>query len=102
MTVRPAKTQTRLGGAWAESSLCAQWVAKHQSFLHADSESLIRLGGCVVTGRTCHFVGFVMRRLIYTLLQEKTDLSALRLVVLKLPRVKGANSEGSGEIRRLA
>ena len=23
---------------WSESSLCAQWVAKDQSFLHADSE----------------------------------------------------------------
>ena len=55
--------------------LCAQWVAKDPGFLHADSEDsditgqmprLIR----VFAGRTCHFVGFVMRRLkyIYTVL----------------------------------
>ena len=39
MTVRPAKTQISLGirPAWSESSLCAQWVAKDPSFLHADS-----------------------------------------------------------------
>ena len=34
--VRPAKTQIR--PVWSESSLCAQWVAKDLSFLHADSE----------------------------------------------------------------
>ena len=43
---------------WSESSLCAQWVAKEPSFLHADSEDSDQ------TGRTCHSVGFVMRRLI--------------------------------------
>ena len=31
---------------WTESSLSAQWVAKGQSFLHADRKTLIRLGGC--------------------------------------------------------
>ena len=31
MSVRPAKTQIRLG-------ICAQWVAKDPSFLHADSD----------------------------------------------------------------
>ena len=50
--------------AWAsaqfdQSSLCAQWVAKDPSFLHADSEASDQ------TGRTCHFVGFVMRQLNY-------------------------------------
>ena len=40
MTVRPAKTQISLGirPILSESSLCAQWVAKGSSFLHADSE----------------------------------------------------------------
>ena len=40
MTVRPAKTQISLGisPVWSESSLCAQWVAKDPSYLHADSE----------------------------------------------------------------
>ena len=37
MTVYPAKTQISLG-IFSESSLCAQWVAKDPSFLHADSE----------------------------------------------------------------
>ena len=40
VSVRPAKTQISLGirPVWSESSLCAQWVAKDTSFLHADSE----------------------------------------------------------------
>ena len=38
--VRSAKTQISLGicPVWSVSSLCAQWVAKDPSFLHADSE----------------------------------------------------------------
>ena len=38
MSKRPAKTQISLGicPVWSESSLCAQWVAKDPSFLHAD------------------------------------------------------------------
>ena len=38
--MRPAKTQISLGirTIWSESSLCAHWVAKDPSFLHADSE----------------------------------------------------------------
>ena len=55
MSVRPAKTQISLGGS--ESSLCAQWVAKDQSFLHADSEDSEQTGRmlwliCVFAGRT--------------------------------------------------
>ena len=68
--VRPAKTQISLGihPAWSESSLCAQWVAKDPSFLHADSEDSDQTGRMprnfwIFAGRTCHFVGFVMRRL---------------------------------------
>ena len=40
MNVPPAKTQISLGirPVWSESSLCAQWVAKDPSILHADSE----------------------------------------------------------------
>ena len=43
MTVCPAclpKTQIGLSicPVWSESSLCAQWIAKDPSFLHADSE----------------------------------------------------------------
>ena len=38
--VCPAKTQISLGirPVWSESLLCAQWVAKDPSFIHADSE----------------------------------------------------------------
>ena len=38
--VRPVKTQISLGicPVWSESSLCAQWVVKDPSFLHADSK----------------------------------------------------------------
>ena len=40
MTVCPAKAQISQGisPVWSESLLCAQWVAKDPSFLHADSE----------------------------------------------------------------
>ena len=74
MTVRPAKTQISLGicPVWSESSLCAEWVATDSSFLHADSEDSDQTGRMprliwVFAGRTCHFVGFVMRRLILCL-----------------------------------
>ena len=73
MTVRPAKIQISLGirSVWSESSLCAQWVAKDPIFLHADSEDSDQTGRMprliwVFAGRTCHVVGFVMRRLIST------------------------------------
>ena len=54
---------------WSESLLCAQWVAKDPSFLHADSEDSDQSGRMprliwVFAGRTYHFVGFVVRRLI--------------------------------------
>ena len=42
MTVRLAKTQ--ISPVWSESSLCAHWVAKDQSFLHADSEDSDQTG----------------------------------------------------------
>ena len=46
VAVRPAKTQISLGIrlVWSESSLCAQWVAKGPSFLHADSEDSDQTG----------------------------------------------------------
>ena len=72
--------QRRLRSAWAsaqtdQSSLCAQWVAKDPSFLHADSEDwsdwvnaqagwMPRLIW-IFAGRTCCIVRFVMRRLIF-------------------------------------
>ena len=40
MSVHPVKAQISLGiyPVWSESSLCAHWEAKDQSFLHKDSE----------------------------------------------------------------
>ena len=59
MSVCPAKTQISLGirPVWSESSLCAQWVAKDPSFLHADSEDSDQTGQMsrliwVLAGRT--------------------------------------------------
>ena len=67
--------QRRLISAWTyaqpdQSSLCAQWVAKGPRFLHADSEDSDQTGRMlrliwVFAGRTGHFVGFVIRRLIF-------------------------------------
>ena len=70
--VCPAKTQISLGirPVWYESSLCTKWVAKDPSFVHADSEDSDQTGQMarliwVFAGGTCHFDGFVKRRLIY-------------------------------------
>ena len=72
--VRPAKTQISLGirPVWSESSLCAQWVAKDPSFLHADSEDSDQTGRMprliwVFAGSICHFISFVMRQLKWLL-----------------------------------
>ena len=66
LIVGPAKTQSSLGirPVWSESSLCAQWVAKDTSYLHADSEDSDQTGRMpkliwVFAGRTvtlwfCH------------------------------------------------
>ena len=68
----PAKTQISLGicPVWSKTSLCAQWVAKNPSFLHADSQDSDQTGWMprliwVFAGRTFHFVGFVMRWFSY-------------------------------------
>ena len=68
--VCPTKTQISMGirQVWSESSLCARRVSEDPMFLHADSEDFYQTGRMprliwVFDGRTCHFVGFVMRRL---------------------------------------
>ena len=93
MTVRPAKTQISLGirPVWSESSLCAQWVAKDPSFLHADSEDSVQTGWMprliwVFAGRTGYFVGFVMRRLIYT---TSTGLKYYKILYEIVELIKG-------------
>ena len=46
VNVRPAKTQIGLGirPVRSASSLCVQWVANDQRFLHADSEDSDQTG----------------------------------------------------------
>ena len=72
VTVRPAKTQISLGirPVWSESllsawkklgSLATHWAHSEDSGQTVRMPRLIR----VFAGRTCHFVGFVMRRLYH-------------------------------------
>ena len=69
VAVRPAKAQISLGirPVWSQSSLCAQWVAKDPSFLHADSKDWSDWADAQadlsLRWAHSHFVGFVMRRL---------------------------------------
>ena len=71
MNVCPAKTQISIGicPVWSESSLCAQWVVKDPSFLHADSEDWSDWADAQddlsLRWAHNHIVGFVMRRLIF-------------------------------------
>ena len=70
--VRPAKTRISLGirPVWSESSLSA-WRKLSSLVIHwAQSEDPDQTGRMprliwVFAGRTCHFVGFIMRRLIW-------------------------------------
>ena len=88
MTVRPAKTRISRGIhlVWSESLLCAQWVAKDLSLLHADSKDSDQTGWMprliwVFAGRTCHFVGFVIRLLIYCVYMGFCNICALSLCI---------------------
>ena len=76
LVTKPTKwvcAQRRLRSAWAsaqsdQSSLCAQWVAKDPSFLHADSKDWLDWADAQadlsLRWAHNHIVGFVMRRLI--------------------------------------
>ena len=69
-----------------QSSLYAQWVAKDPSFLHADSEDSDHTGRMprlirVFAGRTCHFVGFVMRRHNYVFMKNSVNQSNTFLIL---------------------
>ena len=63
-----------------ESSLCALCLARDPRFLHVVSENSDHTGWMprliwVFSGRTCHFVGFVMRRLQFiTFLEGYQDV----------------------------
>ena len=62
--MRPAKTQISLGirPVWSESSLCAQWVAKDSSFLHADSEDSDQTGRMPESSLGAHATLLVLSR----------------------------------------
>ena len=68
MSVRPAKTQISLGirPVWSEHSVsaCRGSLATHWPYSGDSNQTgrMLRLIW-VFAGRTCHFVGFVMRRL---------------------------------------
>ena len=80
MSVRPAKTQISLGirPVWSESSLCAQWVAKNPSILHADSEDSDQTGRIprliwVFAGRTAILLVLSCRGSIVILINYGND-----------------------------
>ena len=62
ITVRPVKTQISLGirPVWAETSPCAQWVAKDQSFLQADSINNLRK--FILRSQNIHIVGKITHK----------------------------------------
>ena len=75
--------------------LCAQWVVKDPSFLHADSQDSDQTGRMprliwVFAGCTYHFVGFVMRWLIWTWIQR---ILYLWFVFLKVAFESGLGSK---------
>ena len=68
MTCVPSKDSGQPGAQSDRSSVCAQWVGKDLSFLHANSEVSNQTGRMprpiwVFAGCRGHFVGFVMRQL---------------------------------------
>ena len=82
--------------------MCAQWVAKDPSFLHADSEDSDQTGWMpmmigVFAGRTCHFVGFVMRWLKCACTASWPETWLFFLKYFPVPYIVCANSKGSGE-----
>ena len=107
VAVRPAMTQISLGirPVWSESSICAQWVAKSQSFLHADSEDSDQTGRMprliwVFARRTCHFVRFIMRPLIFCLNSE-TGTSFFKTCISKWAALWQNQQSGVCAQRRL-
>ena len=91
MSVRPAKTD-QIRPVWSETSLCAEWVAKDPSFLHADSEDSDQ------TGRMPRLIWVFARRTVTLLvlscrgsfdyppcLNYKVSFSARKAIRIHLP-----------------
>ena len=100
--VRPTKTQISLGirPVWSESSLSA-WRKLGSSATHwahcQDSDQIGRMPRLirVFAERTCHFVGFVMRRLKF-LLRITPYIVLKTLITAKAVRGMSFYSERSG------
>ena len=71
--VCPAKTQISLGihTVGSEYSLCAQWVARDPSFLHADSEKLSLRWTHMPFLWFCHKVAHYFRKYIRKCMRKK-------------------------------
>ena len=95
VAVRPAKTQISLGirPVWSESLLCAQWVAKGPSFLHADSEDSNQTGRMprliwVFTGRTLTWLvfsrggSFIFIEILFPTREARKELDILQQKIL--------------------
>ena len=70
LPVRPSVDSDQPGHLFIlikESLLCAQWVDKDQAFFMRTEKIMITLGRLILVfaGRTCHFVGYFVRWLIY-------------------------------------
>ena len=70
MWTTKAQISLQTHAVWSESLLCTLWVEKDPMLLHADSEDSDQTGWMprlarVLKGRKVHFVGFVVRWLIY-------------------------------------
>ena len=97
MSVRPAKTQISLGirPVWSESLLCAQWVAKDPSFLHADSEDSDQTGRMpwliwVVAGHTLTLLVLSCRGSYLVMLSEKVSDVFVNITIGMSSKIKEA------------
>ena len=94
MSVRPAKTQISLGihPVWSESSLCAQWVAKDPSFLHADSEDWSDRANAQADlslhWQYNHFVGFLMSWLKSVQTSLLNNMIAILFIAVPIVEIK--------------
>ena len=92
----PAKTdQLGIHPVWSESLLCAQYVAKDPSILCVDNKDSDQTGRMlrliwVFAGCTCHFVGFVIRWLIFHL--SKFNMKVLNLSAHQGPVVQSVTT----------
>ena len=91
MSVRPAKTD-QIRPVWSESSLCAEWVAKDLSFLHADSKDSDQTGRMprliwVFAGHTVTLLVLSCRGLFDypPCLNHKVRFSARKAIRIHLP-----------------